>query len=245
MHGDYQDTRVKNTPTELSRYPAKLSRLLDRVLDEYGVIVSGWSGVWDLALRDAFARCASRRYSTYWTTVGDPVALAQDVIGARKAQVVEIQSADAFFEELLEKVMALEDSEEPGTLSKALAVAMVKRYLPDPQARIRLHDLITNETNRVCKTMAGDVFSTSGHVNADAMNDRVKKYDSALELLESLFAYGVFWDRDNEQCAVRAGVTGSGRKIKIGSPVSMAFPDPKIFFSVPASLVERFLSSRS
>ena len=87
LHGDYLDTRIKNTAKELARYSPKLNALLDRILDEYGLIVCGWSADWDIALREAIERCVTRRFTTYWSTraalsshakrlaKGDPVAV--------------------------------------------------------------------------------------------------------------------------------------------------------------------------
>ena len=66
LNGDYMDTRIKNTLAELDSYEPAVDSLLDRVIDEYGFIVSGWSAEWDKALRDAFERFQSRRYTTYW-----------------------------------------------------------------------------------------------------------------------------------------------------------------------------------
>ena len=43
VHGDYLDMRIRNTTTELSRYPREIDQLLDRIFDEYGLIVCGWS----------------------------------------------------------------------------------------------------------------------------------------------------------------------------------------------------------
>ena len=59
LHGDYKDARILNTDAELSAYPDEYDTLLDRVFDEYGVIVCGWSGEWDHALRGAFLRAPS------------------------------------------------------------------------------------------------------------------------------------------------------------------------------------------
>lgn len=56
LHGDYMDARIKNTSDELERYSPMMDGLLDRVLDEYGLIVAGWSGDWDTALRNAIMR---------------------------------------------------------------------------------------------------------------------------------------------------------------------------------------------
>ena len=36
------------------------------------MIVCGWSGEWDHALRAAFFRAANRRYSIFWTARGTP-----------------------------------------------------------------------------------------------------------------------------------------------------------------------------
>lgn len=44
LHGDYKDARILNTEAELGGYPAPYDALLDRILDEHGLIVSGWSG---------------------------------------------------------------------------------------------------------------------------------------------------------------------------------------------------------
>jgi hypothetical protein len=66
LHGDYLDTRIKNTAEELSSYDERIDRLLGQVFDEYGLVVCGWSGKWDEALISAFERCESRRFSTYW-----------------------------------------------------------------------------------------------------------------------------------------------------------------------------------
>ncbi|MCY8065641.1 hypothetical protein MOF28_01940 [Bacillus haynesii] len=43
IHGDYRDTRFRNITDELSSYPESVNELLNRVFDEYGLIVSVWS----------------------------------------------------------------------------------------------------------------------------------------------------------------------------------------------------------
>ena len=72
LNGDYLDTRIKNTSTELDSYHPSVDRLLDRVLDEYGLIVCGWSADWDTALRRAFERCPTHRYTTFWASRNPP-----------------------------------------------------------------------------------------------------------------------------------------------------------------------------
>ena len=63
VHGDYLDTRTRNSDAELALYDPAIDALLDQVFDEYGLIVCGWSGEYDIALRAAMERCPSRRYT--------------------------------------------------------------------------------------------------------------------------------------------------------------------------------------
>jgi hypothetical protein len=65
LHGDYLDTRIKNTGSELNHYDAAMDAELDRILDHYGLIVSGWSAKYDTALRAAIERAPSRRFTTF------------------------------------------------------------------------------------------------------------------------------------------------------------------------------------
>ena len=66
VNGDYRDARIRNTESELDKYPPEFDDLLDRVFDEFGLIVCGWSAEWDHALRKAISRTPSRRFSMYW-----------------------------------------------------------------------------------------------------------------------------------------------------------------------------------
>jgi hypothetical protein len=68
LHGDYLDVEaIRNTPAELAAYDPAIRDLLARVLDEYGLIILGWSGEWDTALVHAIENCPSRRYPAFWT----------------------------------------------------------------------------------------------------------------------------------------------------------------------------------
>ena len=82
VNGDYLDTRFKNTPAELDSYHPAIERLLDRVLDEYGLIVCGWSADWDTALRRAFERAMTHRYATFWAARRPPTGEAARLFDA-------------------------------------------------------------------------------------------------------------------------------------------------------------------
>lgn len=51
VHGDYLDARLRNTVAELGAYEPAMDQLLNRICDEYGMIIVGWSAAWDAALR--------------------------------------------------------------------------------------------------------------------------------------------------------------------------------------------------
>ena len=137
VHGDYLDTRILNTEKELAAYRPKVDALLDRIFDEYGLIVCGWSGDWDPALRAALERASSRRYSTYWTTRRDPSADAQRLMEHRRAEVIRIEDADTFFEKLKEDVTSIEEFAKPHPVSVDVAVTKLKRYMAESRHRIR------------------------------------------------------------------------------------------------------------
>jgi hypothetical protein len=147
LHGDYQDPRIKNSSAELAAYDPRLSKLLDQVLDEFGLVICGWSGQWDEALRKGFQRCKNRRFSTFWATRGKLAKEAEDLLHLRAGVPVPITDADEFFTKVHDAYIALEDLNAPHPLSAAVAAATAKRYLASPEHRIRLAELIEREAD--------------------------------------------------------------------------------------------------
>lgn len=146
VHGDYLDTRIKNSNEELSSYAPSVDALLDRILDEYGLVVCGWSGEWDDALRAVFERARCRRYPMYWAARGSPSHKAKKLIGQRDGTKIEIKDADTFLAKLEEKVMGLAEYSHHNPLSVLAAEAATKRYLGDPGNHIQLIDLLNSST---------------------------------------------------------------------------------------------------
>jgi len=197
VHGDYLDTRIKNTAKELEQYDERMDRLLDRVFDEFGLVVCGWSAEWDSALRAAVERCRSRRFTIFWTVRGKPGDVAKRLIDLRNAQVIQIESAVSFFRELSEKVYALQDLSKPHPLSTKVAVATLKKYLVDDRYRIRLDDLVRGEVEKLFKELSDDNFPVQGvPFSPEELVSRIRKYEGLIETLQALMITGCYWGDD-------------------------------------------------
>lgn len=197
IHGDYKDTRLRNTSQELSTYEPDLDALLDRIFDEYGLIVCGWSATWDPALRAAILRSPNRRYSLTWAQRGELTREAEGLILFRRGSVLEIDSADEFFASLAAKIDALERFTAPHPLSTALAVASLKKYIVEDRFQIELSDLLTEETERQVKTLSGlSVLARSN--SCEEFLDRVEHYERSMEMLTALIATGCYWGKASQ-----------------------------------------------
>ena len=195
VHGDYLDTRIRNTPAELGQYPPEFNELLDRIFDEFGLIVCGWSAEWDGALRKAICRAPSRRFSTYWAARGKLGNEAQRLISHRRAHVTPIEDADHFFQTVQQHVMSIEEFSMPHPLSTEAAVASLKRYISGPQYRIQLSDLIAKTVDQVVQVTSGDAFAVHPSLQwtTESVTKRVRSYEAACSTLLAMAMVGGFW----------------------------------------------------
>ncbi|MEO6700541.1 MAG: SIR2 family protein [Jatrophihabitantaceae bacterium] len=154
LHGDYADLDKRNTVDELSQYPVEQDALLGRILDEYGLIICGWSGEWDVALVRALEQAKSRRYPIFWSSYRLPSEPARKLIAQIGAVRIDNTGADELFTGLRDRLDALDRLASP-PMSREIAVARLKRYLPDPAHRIETHDLVMDEVKRV-EALIGD-----------------------------------------------------------------------------------------
>lgn len=183
LHGDYKDARILNTDQELTTYPDCYNGLLDRIFDEHGLIICGWSGEWDHALRAAFLRSPNRRYPVYWAARGMLGAGAQELATHRAAKIVPITGADEFFQTLQQRVETLEQSQHQNPRSVELLVNSAKRFLAKTEHRIQLDELFAQETNRLLDQMGDDALAVQGRWNQEEFRARVRLYESMTEPL--------------------------------------------------------------
>jgi SIR2-like domain len=198
LHGDYLDHRSLNTAEELASYPKAQLKLLNQVLDEFGLIVCGWSAEWDSALVKAVQGNRSRRFPLYWSaysTVGDK---AQGLIAQHGAAVIEGKTADQFLPDLVHRLDALDLMRE-SPVSRDVAVTRLKKALTAGD-RIEVSELVDQTTSRVLDlakdpehhpvTIAEATNITLARAGAASIIDYRAEADTLLHLL----ATGAFHD---------------------------------------------------
>ena len=195
IHGDYHNSSIRNTEAELESYPPPFNKLLDRIIDDFGLIVCGWSGDWDSALRAALERAETRRFATYWAAKGEPSNVAKALIRHRDAHLIEIDDADSFFQSLHDRVAALADFAPPHPESTEVAVAMMKRYLSEHRYRIQLRELVDRSIDDVAQRTSTALFPVSGQaaLTSDSVTARLEAYEEASAMLIPLAMVGGSW----------------------------------------------------
>jgi hypothetical protein len=199
LHGDYADLDKRNTVDELSQYPAEQDALLARILDEYGLIICGWSGEWDVALVRALEQAKSRRYPIFWSSYRLPSESARKLIAQIGAVRIDNTGADALFTGLRDRLDALDRLSAP-PMSREIAVARLKRYLPDPVRRIDAYDLVLDEVKRL-EGLISDrarypVIAPQPITEEDywlLIDECVTKYRADLDTLLHLLAAGTYF----------------------------------------------------
>ena len=198
IHGDYKDARILNTEAELGGYPAQYDALLDRILDEHGLIVCGWSGEWDQALRAAFLRALNRRYSVFWAARGSLRSGAEELAKHRRARVIPIADADSFFSTLRQRVETLAASQRQNPMSIELLVNSAKRFLAKAEHRIELEDLFAQQTDRLLTLLDSSDLAPPATWDKEMFRAYVKRYEAATEALTVMCGVLGRWGEGNE-----------------------------------------------
>ncbi len=198
LHGDYKDPRILNTETELSEYPPEYDVLLDRIFDEHGLVVCGWSGEWDHGLRTAIMRSPSRRYSMFWTFRGEPGELARELISHRGGVSVPITDADDFLGEIRNRIKTLAQTHRQNPRSVDLLVNSTKRYLGKPEYRIQLDELFASEASLLLDKLNSSKLTVQGSWNREEFRRRVAIYEAASESLTRMIGVLGRWGDESE-----------------------------------------------
>ena len=198
LHGDYKDARILNTNAELSKYPREYDLLLDRIFDEHGLIVCGWSGEWDHGLRAAIMRSPARRYSMFWTSRREPREQARELISHRGGLSARITDADEFFGEIRNRIQILAQTYRQNPQSIDLLVSSTKRYLEKPEYRIQLDELFTSEACSLVEKLNSANMAAQGNWSSEEFQRRVGIYEAASESLARMTGVLGRWGDGNE-----------------------------------------------
>ncbi|TDD68054.1 hypothetical protein E1262_16750 [Jiangella aurantiaca] len=143
LHGDYKNPdSMLNADAELETYAPQTQKLLERILDDYGLVVAGWSATYDTALRAAIeARHNFVRYPLAWV---EPFALSEAgsaLLQLKRGMFLQTTADDAFAR-LADAVTALRARGAAHPLTVPVAVATAKRELSGRTVAVGVHDAL-------------------------------------------------------------------------------------------------------
>jgi hypothetical protein len=154
----------------------------------------------------------------YFTALGTPSPSAQALIDRRAGHFLKINGADSFFDELAQKVAAIETLQSPHPASVQIAVALMKEYLLESRHQIRLHDLLSKEIAHATDKLRSDVFRTDTGAG-DTYLVQIERFTSVMStLMPMAYTAGMwstpeqakFWFEATATLAKRILNTGGG-----------------------------------
>lgn len=149
LHGDYfNPSTMLNTVAELEAYDPDVAGLLGEVLRSHGLIIAGWSAVWDTALRSAIQSEARRFYTPLWI---EPFELGEvgNQLATNVAANVISEQADVALPILAEAVASIVQRRARHPLVAGTEVEAAKRALSARFSLVPLHDLLRWEFDRL------------------------------------------------------------------------------------------------
>lgn len=237
LHGDYMSLDQRNTVSELSAYSPATAELLDRVLDEYGLVIAGWSGDWDHALVGALEARANRRYPLVWTAWREAGAVARRLTSGRGDVLVEHAAADDFFPDLLVRVEAIETmADTPPSLD--MKIARLRRALPDPVRHLEVRALFERELQDLRTWTSGRPRVTDVTDPAEARAE-VTAIRTRFDSLLQLFAQGILLDRDRQHDDLWVWVLQQALDARAGNALGAVTPWWDSLAHFPAYLLLR------
>lgn len=218
INGDYLDTRSKNAKSELSQYNRNLKNLLKNIVNDYGLIVCGWSGDWDKSLVESLLAKSSRRYWMYWANLStEPSENANRIINNQRADLITNITADEFFENLSDSVVAILDSKQTRPASIQIAIELTKKYLSEAKYFIKLHDLIINETNELISAIKAEGYQHTVPWSVEEFRKRVIFYETESEILSNILITCAYFGDDTTNELIRKSLSHLLNSVKMGS----------------------------
>lgn len=147
VNGDYIDCKFRNTTEELDKYPESMEAFLKHIFENYGLITCGWSAKYDVGLKRIMNGADESRYGLFLSEIGEPNDVQIELVNSRNGDTLNIKDADNFFDELSERIFALERIYMTRNLTHDVIIARVEKYLSSPQYDIAYNKLVKELTN--------------------------------------------------------------------------------------------------
>ncbi|MFE4227952.1 SIR2 family protein [Arthrobacter sp. NPDC056886] len=195
LHGDYRSLDQKNTLAELTDYGPATHEILHEVMENFGLIINGWSADWDKALVEALHGRHSRRYPLYWSTLYGLGPAAGALIEQHAAAVISNVTADDFFPNLQQRLDSLDALAAP-QLSEDMAIARLKRLLPHKESYIEIRELLAAEISPVATYIRERGGMAPPGDFATVFDNECLTLRSSSQTLVRLIATGVALDRE-------------------------------------------------
>ena len=149
LHGDYKQTEsILATDRELGSYKHGIRGLLKRTLEDYGLIVCGWSGDHDAALRRAIQSTRSRRYPLWFSYREKLNVTTARLREQRQASAISVADADTFFGSLEQKVRSIESYQAPNPLGVVALTSELKWLLNQASNPLAVNEFIFAEVEK-------------------------------------------------------------------------------------------------
>jgi len=195
INGDYIDCKFRNTTEELDEYPEEMKHYLQRVFEDYGLVTCGWSGDWDKGLIRIMEGAPRSRYSSFFTSVGEPGAGLKSLSLSREGETMKIKGANELFSELCEQVMVLKGLAVRINMSQEMRIARVKKYLSSEQHAIDFADMIEQWGTEAYKQIS-EVAHYNFQLTREAFDRYLKIHLSAVTPLLEAAVLTVRWGKE-------------------------------------------------
>lgn len=197
LHGSYlKPSTMLNTVTELKSYDPNTTRLLQRILEDYGLIIAGWSARHDPELRATIAAHYPSRFTLTWF---EPAAPSEDATTLRvhKNGILVPQDADTGFGRLADGIAALTRRRARHPLTVPVAVETAKRELAGQTVAIGLHDRLRQELDALRRLPE---FHLPDHRSAGDYEELLARVEEATRVPAALLIALAYWgDTDTDR----------------------------------------------
>lgn len=197
VNGDFERGTLRITPEDLKKYPQVIEDYLKRIFREYGLVICGWSGIFDTHLSEIL--CAPeipRRYPVFWC-LRNGARVPPEICQTLLPNGIDIDDADDFFTTLEVMIERFSRFEPRTTLSAAAAVRKVRDALRDPRPDLVLSDLVNTETDRVYQELtSGNYLPEAGSsiVAQDHCKKTLEDFERLTTPLAAMTAMIAYYD---------------------------------------------------